>query len=108
MPDDNFYPCFILTNLIEESNIDGHCAFQGQDIEICLKPKPFIIDMKSSIKRLFIKLGDNAITEETQTTELKDSPFNFLVKFDAKYYTQDELTNFFNTINTKLILLPSI
>lgn len=115
LPETYFFPSFILTNTIrvDEQPIDGQCVFEGKDIEVCLKPKPFTIslEMEKSIKRLFIQLRENkslkfTLDEEEPLSKVKpifnkNLPFYYFGNFEEKYYTEDDLTNYFNQINER-------
>ncbi len=67
--------------------------------------------MEKSIKRLFIQLRENkslkfTLDEEEPLSKVKpifnkNLPFYYFGNFEEKYYTEDDLTNYFNQINER-------
>ena len=120
LPENKSVPSFILTNqfFIDKTlSGSGNCAFEGQEInEVCSKPKPLEMTLRhDSIKRLFnklIKIEEINPVEKQKKTEGSETefvlepppPFYYFGRFEEKYYTQEELTEYFTKINEKYAL----
>lgn len=87
LPDDDSFPSFIITNQLTPDDVhEGQCVYEGQDNEICTKPMPFTIRTEP-----YVQPGDR---DDKQY-------FYYFGRFSEKYYSQEELTNYFEIINSK-------
>ena len=79
LPEDDFYPSFIISNCIKSTDMtrDGRCVY-GQELDkICSSPITFKFFDNEDMKNCYWYMG----------------------RFSEKYYTENELTTFFDAIN---------